>query len=186
MKAAVAALIAIAAAWLAWPADEAQMAPVHQEVRKAPVHQDVRKAPVTVGAPPPSAGMQFFSMPPSTAEAAIPAAVSMANTRLHGDPEAPPIVRSSETPIAPSAQELADPKAYLKYEARKKTRVYAAYIRAVDQELPILRDDIARGRAIGIAPEKIAKAEEKARRLEAMRAQLLKDHPELQTPNEES
>ena len=179
MKAAVATLIAIAAAWLAWPADEASVPPVHQEVRKAPVA-------AAVSAPSPSAGMQFFSMPLSSAEPVMPAAVSMANTRLHGDPEAPPIVRSSETPTAPSAQELADPKAYLKYEAREKSRVYASYIRAVNQELPILRDDIARGRAIGIAPEKIAKAEEKARRLEAMRAQLLKDHPELQTPNEES
>lgn len=171
MKALALALIAIAAAWLAWP--DKQPAAVQP-------HQDVRHAPVAANQPSQGTGMQFFSTPPSAEAEPVSAAVSMANTRLHGDPQAPPIVRSSETPVVPTEQELADPKAYLEYEARQNVRLYASYVRAVDKELPILRDDIARGRAIGIAPDKIAKAEEKARRLEAMRAQLLKEHPELE------
>lgn len=176
MKAIALTVIALAAAWLAWPEPEKVASP----------HEEVRAAPAATNPPAQGAGMQFFSAPPSASGQPIPASVSMANTRLHGDPEAPPIARSSESPVTPSANELADPKAYLAYEARQSVRLYASYIRAVDKELPILRGDIARGRAIGIAPEKIAKAEEKARRLEAMRAQLLKEHPELKNQREES
>lgn len=177
MKGVAALLIVIAAAWLAWPADE-PMVPAHEQT-------SARRA-ADPPAPAQGPGMQFFSAPPSAPEPQVPASVSMANTRLHGDPEAPPIVRSSEAAVTPTESELADPKAYQAYEARQNVRVYASYIRAVDKELPILRDDIARGRAIGIAPEKIAKAEEKVRRLEAMRAQLLKEHPELKNQREDS
>ncbi|QNB00637.1 hypothetical protein [Massilia sp. Se16.2.3] len=108
-----------------------------------------------------------------------PAAVSLAETRLHGDPEAPPIARDETPRERPSEAELADPKAYAAYESRQQARLYAAYVDAVNKELPRLREDIERGRAMGIAADKIARAEEKARGLEAMRAQLLKDHPEL-------
>jgi hypothetical protein len=161
--------------WLAWPSDDATR-PVAAPV----VVADTPAPPPPTTAPPAGTSMAFFSAQPTApAQQPVSAAESMANTRLHGDPEAPPIVRSTATAERPSEQELADPKAYLAYEARQSVRLYANYVRAVDKELPILRDDIARGRAIGIAPEKIAKAEEKARRLEAMRAQLLKDHPEL-------
>lgn len=181
MKGLAVILIALAAAWLAWPEPEAE------SVATAATRQEqARAAPATANPSGQGAAMQFFSAPPSAAGEPVPASVSMASTRLHGDPEAPPIVRSSETPVAPSENELADPKAYLAYEARQSVRLYASYIRAVDKELPILRGDIARGRAIGIAPEKIAKAEEKVRRLEAMRAQLLKEHPELKNQPEDS
>jgi hypothetical protein len=177
MKGLAALLIVFAAVWLAWP-DQDAVVPRQEEFRATPL---VEKPAASQGA-----GMQFFSAPPSTAQEPVAASVSMANTRLHGDPEAPPIVHRIETAVTPTENELADPKAYQAYEARQSVRVYASYIRAVDKQLPILRDDIARGRAIGIAPEKIAKAEEKARRLEAMRAQLLKEHPELKNQREDS
>jgi hypothetical protein len=173
MKVFAAVIITLAAAWLAWPDDDAAPAKTEAPQQEAPVA-------ATVAAPQQNDGaMAFFSAPPSIAETPVSAAVSMANTRLHGDPDAPPIVRSTALPDVPSAAQLADPKAYLQYEAKQTLRVYASYVQAVDQQLPILRDDIARGRAIGIAPEKIAKAEAKARGLEAMRAKLLKEHPEL-------
>ncbi|WP_404932167.1 hypothetical protein HF313_31440 [Massilia atriviolacea] len=117
--------------------------------------------------------------PARAADAAVPAARSLAQTRLHGDPDAPPIARDSAVPTRPTAAELADPGAYQAFEARRNAQVLAAYIKAVDEELPRLREDIARGRAMGIAADKIARAEDKARGLEAMRAQLVKDHPAL-------
>ena len=168
---ALAAGVALAA-WLAWPGDAAT--PVAAGTRVALA--DAQRAP-PAPAPAQGASMAFFSAPGSAP--VVPASVSMANTRLHGDPEAPPIARSEEAPVLPTAAELADPKAYLAFEARQNLRLYSAYVRAVDQQVPILSDDIARGVAIGIAPEKIAKAQEKVRRLQAMRAQLIKDHPEL-------
>jgi hypothetical protein len=99
----------------------------------------------------------------------------MAQTRLHGDPEAPPIANAPIEREVPNAQELADPKAYEAYETRQTQRTYAAYIRAVDEELPRLRADIERGRAMGIGADKIAMAEDKARRLGLMRAQLAQE-----------
>ncbi|MES2317348.1 MAG: hypothetical protein V4631_07605 [Pseudomonadota bacterium] len=165
----LAAILAVAG-WLAWPGDSTSPSIT------APTPVAATPSPAAA-APSQGASMAFFSEPAATSQ--VSAAVSMAATRLHGDPEAPPIVRPTETRPVPSAAELADPKAYLAYEARQSVRLYASYVKAVDQELPILRADIARGQAIGIAPDKIAKAQDKARRLEALRAQLIKDHPEL-------
>ncbi|SHH22794.1 hypothetical protein [Massilia sp. CF038] len=161
-KAAVVAVMA-AAAWLAWPSADIP----------APV-ADTAAPPTPVVAAPATAGTPFFAPVPSS-QPHISAAQSMAQSRLHGDPEAPPIANQPITRDPPSAQELADPKAYEAYEARQTQRTYAAYIRAVDEELPRLRADIERGRAMGIAPNKIAMAEDKARRLGLMRAQLAKE-----------
>lgn len=97
----------------------------------------------------------------------------MAATRLHGDPLAPPIVRPGELAQRATAQELADPQAYAMHEQRQTRQLYAAYVRAVDQELPRLREDIARARLMGIDAGEVEKAEAKARGLEQMREQLL-------------
>ncbi|MFZ6776216.1 hypothetical protein ACO0LD_05235 [Undibacterium sp. Ji83W] len=110
----------------------------------------------------------------------LSAAQSLVATR-DGDPRTPPIEHNQTTQELPSAAELADPKAYQQYEARQSTRLYAAYVQAADEELPRLREAIARARDMGIAPADIAKGEEKLRRITAMQEQLLKDHPELQT-----
>lgn len=167
------AAILAAAGWLAWPANDPETVPAAgiaapPAVTANPQAQQAR-----------GASMEFFSAPPPSMHSQAPAAASMAATRAHGDPEAPPIGRADQAIAPPTAQELADPAAYQAYEARQNARVYASYVRAVDAELPILRGDIARGRSLGIAAEKIARAEDKVRRLEQMRAQLLKDHPEL-------
>jgi hypothetical protein len=103
----------------------------------------------------------------------------MAQARENGDPQAPPISRNTAPTEQPTALELADPKAYQQFEGRQHLRQLAAFTQAAATEVPKLRDDIQRGRAAGIAPEQIAKAEEKVRRLEAMRTQLLQEHPEL-------
>lgn len=104
---------------------------------------------------------------------------SLAEGHLRGDPRTPPLVRASDNPLAASEAELADPKAYAAYETRQNLRVLAQFYQAAAQTLPQLRQDIERGRQLGIAPEKIAKAEEKYRRIAAEQANILKQHPEL-------
>lgn len=175
-------IAAIAAAclaiWLAWPAqDHTPPAGAPDQSGQAfPAQaQGNRPAGIREFFPPPPAALPALPPPP----AQISAADSLAATRQHGDPQAPPIGVADAPRDMPTPAELADPKAYQAYEARQQTRVYASYVKAVDTELPILRDDIARGRSLGIDPEKIAKAENKVRRLEQMRADLLKQHPEL-------
>ncbi|MDC8757541.1 hypothetical protein [Janthinobacterium fluminis] len=111
-------------------------------------------------------------------EPAVPAAYSMALARQNGDPRTPPISRD-EAPAPPSAAELADPQAYQGYEARQSMKLYAGYVQAADADIPALRRDIEQGRKMGAAPEEIAKVEEKLRRIVAMRAELLAQHPEL-------
>lgn len=108
----------------------------------------------------------------------LAAVTSLADARERGDERAPPIVRSSDGEQATPA-ELADPQAYGRYEARQHLRLLSAYVREADQAVPKLRADIERGRAAGIPPQQIAQAEEKARRIAALRAALLTEHPEL-------
>lgn len=108
----------------------------------------------------------------------MPAAQSLALSR-NGDERAPPIVRNTYKSEQPTAAELADPKLYAQYETRQNLQVYASFIQATKQEIPRLKADIERGRAMGIPAEKIAKAEEKVRRMEAMQLQLVKEHPQL-------
>jgi hypothetical protein len=165
-----------AALWLGWPAQGSQQGQGQQPLGAPAGAAEAPRAtrPWLADWPP--------AMPASVATPApapIPAALSLAQTRLHGDPDAPPIARELAAPARPTAAQLADPAAYQAVEEGRKVQVLAAWVKAVDTELPRLREDIARGRAMGIAAERIAKAEEKARGLESMRAQLLKDHPAL-------
>lgn len=127
----------------------------------------------------PYAGMEVARVPLLPITQNVSAAQSMAQSR-YGDERTPPIVRSKEVAELPSAEELADPKEYAKYEARQNLRVYASFIAASKQEVPRLLADIERGKAMGIEAEKIAKVEDKVRRLQAMQAQLLKEHPQLE------
>lgn len=109
-------------------------------------------------------------------ESNVDAAESMAKAMEHGDPQAPRVVRD-EPREAPSAAELADPKAYQQYETRQNQRLYSQYVKAADNEIPRLQADIERARAAGLPPEQIAEGEEKLRRIQAMRDQLQADNP---------
>lgn len=174
---ALAAVLACAT-WIAWPDKQAAggIGAAPAQTAGGPVPQAAGPSGPGWLADLPNGG----GTPPAPAiDQSKPAAVSLAETRLHGDPEAPPIARDETPRERPTDAELADPKAYQAYETRQTMRTYASYIGAVDKELPRLREDIERGRAMGIPAEEIAKAEEKARGMEEMRAQLLKDHPEL-------
>jgi hypothetical protein len=165
MRWVILAAVGVTLAWIVWPQDT-------PDVRTRVENQ--RAGASNANKEPAANAMPFFGAVPS-ATPVRSAAASMAATRLHGDPEAPPIARDPMERELPSPVELADPNAYQAYEARQTQRVYAAYVRAVDDELPRLMSDIVRGRAMGIAPEEIAKAEEKARQLKKMRASLAKE-----------
>jgi len=109
----------------------------------------------------------------------LSATQSLVATR-DGDPSSPPIQREEISPVMPTAAELADTKAYQQYEARQNGRLYVAYMKAADEEIPRLREAIARARDMGIPAADIAKGEEKLRRITTMQRQLLTEHPELQ------
>jgi hypothetical protein len=109
----------------------------------------------------------------------MPAEVSMAEAREKGDRRAPPINRVPETDQPPTPAELADPKLYAKYEKRQNSRGYASYVKAVDEAVPEQQAALAEAKAKGMPPEMQAVAEEKIRRMQQMRDQLLSEHPEI-------
>ncbi|HEX8611426.1 MAG TPA: hypothetical protein VF800_09085 [Telluria sp.] len=102
----------------------------------------------------------------------VAAADSMADARLHGDPRTPPLALPTAGGTRPNAAQLADPQAYRAYEARQDARVMAAFASAVQLEVPRLQLDVERARASGIAPDRIARVEEKIRRLEQLRREI--------------
>ena len=81
---------------------------------------------------------------------------------------------------------MTDPEAYQRYEARQNERLYRAFVRSADNEIPRLRDQLSTGRQGGLTAEQMAEGEEKLRRIEAMRHQLMSDHPELNRPAPDS
>ncbi len=108
-----------------------------------------------------------------------PAAASMAAAREAGDDRAPPIAHTPDSLEAATPAELADPEAYRQYELRQHARLLSSYVKEADKLLPQLEQDIERGRAAGVSAADIAKAEEKARRISAMKRQIQAEHPEL-------
>lgn len=107
---------------------------------------------------------------------------ALRESRLSGDGRAPAVVRDAASREAPTAAELADPEAYQRYEARQNERLYRSYVKAAEAEVPKLQEQLARGKQGGLTPEQIAEGEEKLRRIEEMRHQLMSDHPELTRP----
>lgn len=120
-------------------------------------------------------------LPPAAGLAPVDAVESLRQSRESGDVRAPAVIRSPERE-APTAAELADPEAYQRYESRQNERLYRSYVKSAEGEVSRLQDQITKGRQGGLSPEQIAEGEEKLRRIEAMRNQLLSDHPELNQP----
>lgn len=172
--------VAGAAALLFWMLADGEEASPGAQVAAQASKPVAEKRAVQWPPPSPYAADQVKRVPLLESGPEANAAQSLAAYGMQGDPRVPPLVRSEHKTELPSAQELADPKAYAQYEVRQNLQVYASFIAASRQELPRLRAGIERGKREGIAPEKIAKIEEKVRRMEAMQAQLLREHPELQ------
>jgi hypothetical protein len=149
---------------------------------------DTSSRPMPLAAPPPPAARvvrpvdtpragQWLAAVPNGpgADAAIPAATSMALARVQGDPRTPPLHVSAVAEAGPSAAQLADRDAYRAYEQGQQARTLAAFAAATEAELPFLRADVERARASGIPPAEIAKVEEKIRELERMRRAIVED-----------
>ncbi len=170
--------VLMTALYLAWPDTQEEM--TEQTSLAAATVKDVVTSSEGHGNWPPASPAEpvLKRVPIEAVSEQKSAAQSLAETR-YGDPRTPPIQRSEATE-QPNAAELADPKLYQQYETRQNMKLYAAFVEAAKTEVPRLRADIERGRAVGIPPEKIALVEEKARRIEAMQAQLLRDYPSLQ------
>lgn len=115
------------------------------------------------------------------------AIASLRGAREFGDPRTPPIGRSEPREQA-TPEELADPEKYAEFEARQDRKLKRAYVVEAERYVAQLRSDIEKGRALGIPADEIAKVEEKVRRIEAMRAELLAADPALldgaETPSE--
>jgi hypothetical protein len=175
------ALLCAVAIFLAWPQQPKTETTSSTTISTAATSANEPSASEAHGNWPPAspyANAEVKRVPIEQVSEAKSAAQSLAETR-NGDPRTPPIQRA-ERGEQPSVAELADPKLYQQYETRQNMKLYAAFVEAAKSEVPRLRADIERGRAAGIAPEKIARVEEKARRIEAMQAQLLREYPNLQ------
>ncbi|MFC7419467.1 hypothetical protein ACFQNF_06200 [Iodobacter arcticus] len=169
----VGSLIA-ALGWLAWHADQ----------EDSPPPPPIAAKPAPNQAAPGKHWLNRFypsdeNAPLLATAADLPAAESMAEARINGEPRTPPILRSESRSEAATPLELADHSAYQQYETRQNLRELAAFSKAVPAQLQQLQDDIRRGKAAGIAPELIAKQERKVAELAALRQQLLASHPEI-------
>lgn len=152
---------------------------------------------VPAAPPPEDDGSDWFSPPPGTGATAAgpaetpeepydefdldPAAIaSLRGGREFGDPRTPPIGRDAPREQA-TPEELADPEKYAEFEARQERKIKRAYVIEAEKYVAQLREDIEKGKTMGIPPEEIAKVEEKVRRIEEMRAKLLAADPGLAT-----
>jgi hypothetical protein len=119
-----------------------------------------------------SAAQEGASMPASSSPGGdVPAAWSLADARVAGDERTPPIRRSEAEPATPAWQ-LDDHQAYARREQDRHEAAQRAFVAAAEQALPELDQQIARGRAMGLPPEQLAKGEEKRRRIAEMQARL--------------
>ena len=123
-------------------------------------------------AQPAAAGPQWMGTLPGRASA-VPAWRSLADARVHGDERAPPLAPAPLPEPGATPAELADPAAYRQREQGRDAQLMAAYVAAVDAELPRLRADVERARLAGIAAHDIAKVEAKIARLERLRKNIL-------------
>lgn len=120
---------------------------------------------------PAAAGSDAASAPASSAGIEVPAAWSLADSRVTGDDRAPPIQRASEESPTPAWQ-LDNHQAYAQREQDRHQAVQRAFVDAADRELPLLDRQIEQGRAMGLPPEQLAKGEEKRRRIAEMRERM--------------
>lgn len=108
-----------------------------------------------------ASGTAAARLPPAVPDAAL----SLADAMHDGDPRTPPIERDETADESPTVNELADPAAYRRYEARRQARVHRAFEREASIALVDQRRDLDRARAEGAPPEVLAEGEEKAHKL---------------------
>ncbi len=107
----------------------------------------------------------------ASATGEVPAAWSLAEARTAGDERAPPLQRAAAEAATPAWQ-LDDRNAYARREQDRHQSVQRAFVDAADRELPLIDQQIERGRAMGLSPEQLAIGEEKRRRIAEMQARM--------------
>ncbi len=90
------------------------------------------------------------------------------------DPCVPPIDPAESEPTPAQPWEIADPAQYQARERRLAQEVGERYVQAADARLPRWRAALEEMRARGASPAEIERAEDKIRRLEAVREALLR------------
>lgn len=123
------------------------------------------------------------SLPLQSEVPAVDGVEALRQSRLEGDVRAPALERTLVSRESPTTAELIDPESYARYEARQNERLYRSYLKAAEAEVPKLQEQLLKGRQSGLTAAQIAEGEEKLRRIEAMRSQLMSDHPELNHPS---
>ena len=186
-------LVGVALVWVAFNVpmglgDSEAAAPtaVHAAVTPAPAASrtidgatsmrdaDISPSTDTAVDPVAAASAPSASAPASSAGNEVPAAWSLADSRVAGDDRAPPIQRTGEDAATPAWQ-LDNHQAYARREQDRHQAVQRAFVDAADRELPLLDRQIEQGRAMGLPPEQLAKGEEKRRRIAEMRARMQAD-----------
>lgn len=177
---AVAGVVGVSVIGVLWwqSAEESPPQATPKVAASRPLEQGPQTLTPVLPVKPPVAAVPVSALPPI--DQSRPAEISMNEARLHGDARTPPIVRSPEAQELPTPEELKDPALYKKYEQRQALHLYANYVKAADDKIPELQQQLQLAKDQGIPAEKLAVGEEKLRRIQAMRDELLSQHPELQ------
>lgn len=179
MKYVIAGIVLVVAALLAWTLARTVDMPGIHVPGTGPAAADGMSSPAGTGYAAPSVAGSADALADITDMPLDPDAIaSLRGAREFGDPRTPPIERSAPAEQA-TPEELADPARYAEFEARQERKMKRAYVIEAERYVSQLRDDVARARTMDIPAEEIAKVEEKIRRIEAMRQQLLAQDPGL-------
>ncbi|WP_256079560.1 hypothetical protein [Massilia sp. YIM B04103] len=167
------------ATWMLWPESEratsaAASAAPQTVIARQPAGSGATQGNQWFGAMPQGEKKELKRVPLAPVDSSGSAWLSMAQAREHGDARTPPIVRDTEAQAAPDANQVADHKAYRKFEGSQHARLLASYAAAAETELPRLRADVERARAAGIPEQEIAKVLEKIRLIEQTRKDIAK------------
>jgi len=125
--------------------------------------------------------MTEVSIPDMAAGLDKTAILSMSEARLKGDARRPPMASRQPVRELPSDDELNDPVAYARYEARQEQQLYQAFVDAVPAKVAAMENVLEQARqpGSGVSDDELAMAEDKIARLNAMKAQLLQEQEGL-------
>ena len=176
------------AALLVWMLASAEREDV--SVVPAPQASEPRSQRVAVGAEginarpgqdEPAVTDDWFAPPPlpTSTDAGLngDAIASLRSTRK-GDPRAPAIGKGPER-IRPDAATLANPERYQDWQRATREARYAGYLKAADQRLQEIDQQLAWGRDNGVPHHALAEGQEKRQRLKSARDTLAGDYPHL-------
>lgn len=171
---------AIAASWW-WQLDDAVPTPmqagaVHTPATHALETATRAKATQWPFAAPEGDGLQRVALPP--VDTHVSATAALAQARINGDPRTPPIASERTPDILATAADKADAKSYARFEQGQHERMLASFVDAANTNLPKMRADIERARAMGIPEDQIAVGLEKVRLIEQMSQSIQTQHPE--------